>query len=358
MVLSGGGFRIGIHLGMHAAAVARGRAPDLLLATCGGAVAAATIASLPDDDQRKAWLASREMYQFWCGLRSSKRAGIARTLLQAARRHFARGSAATIPDLFQEYLFEFPPALPEPTRAGLAQVAVAIIGGKLLFDEAEVGQRRRQRKLFAETVFCDARAAALLAGMKSPLGEARWGNHAIADTLLTDTATPLWTAARISVSDMVYFRCHQHGAAHYIGGVLDLFPIELARRLAEQVVLEYKQSYDQLFAIPALRSVLGLDGNRRLKYVNGQAADVRIDTSDLETALPRESIGNRVNWRRNRIELAVPPDYATYVRHIEAQWQYGYQRAIEAFDAESRGAQVTMREATRHNAAPASFSAR
>ena len=58
MVLSGGGFRFGIYLGMYAAARDAGRAPDLVLASCGGAIAAAVIHTLPDPAAQKAWLAS------------------------------------------------------------------------------------------------------------------------------------------------------------------------------------------------------------------------------------------------------------------------------------------------------------
>jgi hypothetical protein len=38
----------------------------------------------------------------------------------------------------------------------------------------------------------------------------------------------------------------------------------------------------------------------------------------------------KLDWRRNRIELAMPPDYATFVRYMDDQWQYGYQRAAAA----------------------------
>ena len=53
LVLAGGGFRFGYYLGIHAAAEEAEYVPDLLLATCGGAVAAAVIARLPDAAARK-----------------------------------------------------------------------------------------------------------------------------------------------------------------------------------------------------------------------------------------------------------------------------------------------------------------
>jgi hypothetical protein len=48
MVMGGGGFRFGIYIGMYAALRQAGKAPDVLLASCGGAIAAAIIHNLPD----------------------------------------------------------------------------------------------------------------------------------------------------------------------------------------------------------------------------------------------------------------------------------------------------------------------
>jgi hypothetical protein len=349
MVMAGGGLRFGIYLGMVAAMRAAGRAPDLLLASCGGAIAAAIIAALPDDEQRKQWLSSPQMYQFWCEMRSSDQAGIVRSLVQAARRKFSRANAATIPDLFQDYLFELPAQLPLPPGSGDEHdVAVAIIGGKLLFSRSEVGQVRGARKLFAETVFCGHRSASLLRGMASPMSDARWGDNAIAPDLLTDTSMPLAMAARISIADMYYLPCHRHGEEDYIGGVLDLFPIELAHRLADEVIMEFKQEFDQTFAIPAWRAVLGVDGNERLRHVNCLPVDVRIDTSDITQALARQSAQQKLDWRRNRIGVAMAADYATYVGHMNDQWDYGYRRAMEAC---KRQDQRAMRQMNKYNMA-------
>ncbi|MBC3918956.1 patatin-like phospholipase family protein [Undibacterium sp. CY18W] len=350
MVLAGGGFRFGIYLGMYAAAVEAGRAPDILLASCGGALAASIIAGLPDDAQRKAWLSSKDMYHYWGGLTSSPRAGIVRTLAMAAKRGFIRDSATVIPDLFNEYLFEIPPRLPLPeVAAGEQSVATAIIGGKLLFDESEAGQLRGQRKLFAETVFCEPRAASLLAGMPSPLADPRWGEHAISDELLCDVNTPTSLAARISITDMFYFRCHAHTDGNYFGGVLDLFPIEVARALADEVMMEFKQSFDQAFSIPAWRTVLGLDGNARLRYVNGQPVDVRIDTSDVATVLDKEAVQKKLDWLQNRISLQIPKDYATYVAYMDAQWQYGYTRGMEAFTRQTAYDEAHIRNSDKYS---------
>lgn len=351
MVMAGGGFRFGYYLGMYAAAVERGRQPDLLLASCGGSIAAAVIQALPDDRQRREWVASPAMYQFLCGLQSTPKAAIGRSFAHAVKRRWQTGLAETIPDLFGDYFFDIPASLPLPAPRPDGAPAVAIVGGKILYRPEEVGQPRAGRKLFAETVFGGARTAALLAGMAAPLGAARWGANAIAPELLTDSVMPIGDAVRISISDMFYFRCHSHPSGHYMGGVIDLFPIELAHRLAESVMIEMKSPFSQALAIPALRAVLGIDGNARLRHIHGQHADVWIDTSDVDRALRGRGVQKLLSWRANRIRLVMPGDYASYVGHIEAQWQYGYRRALEAFDDAARHHQRPMRLVTRHNRA-------
>ncbi|MFC0168636.1 patatin-like phospholipase family protein [Pseudoduganella danionis] len=349
MVLGGGGFRFGIYIGMYAALRAAGQAPDVLLASCGGAIAATIIHHLPDPAAQRAWLSSQAMYQFWCSLRSTPQANLAGTLLAAARRKLSSANAPVIPDLFGDYLFEIPPQLPFPPDSGQPEVAVAIIGGKLLFDASEIGQPRRERKLFAETVFCDARSAALLAHMKAPLSSARWGQHAIANELLLEQGATLDQAARISIADMYYFRCQPYNGDEYIGGVLDLFPVEIARRLGHEVIMEFKEAFDQVFSIPAWRAVLGINGNARLRYANTHLADIRIDSSDVSHTLARQQLQQKLHWRRNRIELTMPPTYEEFVRFMDDQWQFGYDRAEEALRHPRGQHPPGIRRATRHS---------
>jgi predicted acylesterase/phospholipase RssA len=348
MVLGGGGFRFGIYIGMYAAMRQAGRAPDVLLASCGGAIAATIIHHLPDPEQQRAWLSSPEMYSLWCSLKSTPRAALIGSLARAARRKLSTARAPRIPDLFSDYLFQIPAQLPFPPATGTPEVDVAIIGGKLLFDESEVGQPRGQRKLYAETVFCGERAAALLRGMDSPLGDVRWGEHAVARELLIDGSVPIDAAARISIADMIYFRCAQYRGQEYIGGVVDLFPVEIARRLGAEVVMEFKEAFDQVFSIPAWRNVLGVDGNARLRYANTHLADMRIDSSDVSVVLEKQQLQQKLDWRRNRIELAMPPSYETFVQHMDDQWQYGYDRANEALGRPARQ-QPPVRRANRHS---------
>jgi hypothetical protein len=330
MVFAGGGFRFGVYLGLYAAMCEAKREPDVILATCGGTVAASIIQGLPDDAQRKAWLSSEPMYRFWCQLRSPAHTTFTGTLVQALQRRMCLARATHVPDVFGTYLFDMPAVMPLPMPLKKADVDVVSLGGKLLFGPHDVGQLRGQRKLFESTIFGPPRAAEILHGMALPFANSKWGEHTLAETMVMNTQMPLNTVARLGITDFYYFPCYAHGPDHYIGGVVDLLPIELAQRLADEVMIETKSLFDSFFSIPAWRAVLGLDGNQRIRHVNAQPVALRFDTIDAPEVLHHQQVRRQVDWRRNRISLKLPMDHATYVQHMNAQWEYGYERGLMA----------------------------
>jgi hypothetical protein len=353
MVMAGGGFRYGIYLGMYAAACEVGEQPDVVLASCGASIAAALIHSVPDDVERRAWLMSPAMHQFWSSFRPGPSAALHRALWGVARRALQQGTTPKVPDLFDDYLFVVPdtlpafPTPPHPARQGATDVA--ILGSRLLFTADEVGQPRGPRKLLEETVFGPPRVAQLLQGTPSPFQAAQWGNTAVAPTVTTDTTMPLSEAVRISVSDMFYFPAYCYRGAHYMGGVVDLLPIELAQSLAHKVVIEFKPAFDHITSAPAWRAVLGINAHQRLRHVHAQQADVWIDSSDIGQALSTQTMQKTMAWRNNHLALQPPLSHAVFAQHMQAQWDYGYQRGLEAFARTPRGSQTGMRKVNRYN---------
>jgi len=335
LVMAGGGFHFGYYLGIYAAMCESGRRPDVILASCGGAIAATIVQALPNDADRKAWLCTPQMYEFWRGLKSKQNARMTGAFVRAMKRRFFGHNAKYIPDLFNDYLFEIPEQLPLPVRAANTQhVDIAIVAGKLLYAENEVGQLRKSRKLFSETIFCEERAAALVSKLEAPLSSSQFGDTAVAPQLLTDVTMPIADAVRASIADMFYFRCHSHVSGNvinnYVGGVIDLFPIEVASHLAENVTMELKGFYDRTYGLPAVRTVLGFDGNQRLQHVLQQHADAWFNTSDMENYFFKQRIRQKVIWHKNKIDIVAPPTFDAYLKIIEAQWQYGYQRGLNS----------------------------
>ena len=64
LLLSGGGTRFALYNGMYAALCDIGKAPELLIASCGGAFAALVINAFANNTERKAYLQSQEFYHF------------------------------------------------------------------------------------------------------------------------------------------------------------------------------------------------------------------------------------------------------------------------------------------------------
>lgn len=332
LVLSGGGSRFAYYLGIHAAAEACQKAPDLLLASCGGAIAGAIIQGLPDSYTRKQWVLSRKMYDYLHHLQVAPHVRLFPQLLKALSRYMAcytkLKGATRIPDLYSDYLVDFPPTIPLPPLSQDGP-AIAIVGGRLMFEQCEIGTLRNGRPLFTEVLFGNERIRGLLDNVSSPVSSKDRRQSAIATEVEVMTGVPVADAVRISLSDIFYTPCQPYGVHHYCGGVIDLYPLELARALAHDVTMELKPPFNRYVAIPALRAVFGFDGNERLRHVHDQLLDVRIDTSDMAHAIP-PSLIKRMQLLVNRIMVS-PPSYDEYVSIVERQWQYGFSRAMEGY---------------------------
>ena len=337
MVFAGGGFRFGAYLGMYAAASEARKKPDILLASCGGAIAAAIIHALPDDDARKAWLCSPALYDYCRQAHSTPHAALHRVLGRALQRRFSTGLAPIIPNLFSEYLFEPPAdAIPLPSvNPYPGQPALAIIGAKILFAPAEVGQARGARKLFAETVFADQRVHDLLRFATAAVAGDPWQASSIAADLCFKSLYPLASAVLISTADVIYFPAVSHFGQFYSGGAVDLFPVEIAKQLAREIIMEFKAPLNRNFAQPAWLSVYGIDGNDRLAQVQQNAGhadnEFWIDTRDIRQKLRTDQVQKQLDWRTGRISLVAAKTHADFVAQMQAQWRYGYQCGAAAF---------------------------
>ncbi len=332
LILSGGGSRFAYYLGIHAAAEHCHQAPDLLLASCGGAIAGAIIQGLPNSAERKQWVLSRAMYHYLQRLQVAPEVRLYPQLLRALARYLAsytnREGVARIPDLYADYLVDVSPAIPLPPHA-IDGPTLAIVGGRLLYQRSDSGRLRNGQPLFSEVIFANQTIRALLEGVLSPISGAYGSGSVILPMLEVMSDVPVADAVRISLADIFYAQCQRYGLHHYCGGVIDLYPLELARTLATEIAMELKPPFNRQLANPALRAVFGFDGNARLRHVHAQATEVRIDTSDMAYVIAA-SVNKRIQLLANRIVFS-SCSYPEYVATVEAQWQYGFSRGLEGY---------------------------
>ncbi len=330
LVLAGGGGRLGVHLGTVAAAREAGLAPDVLLGTCGGALVAALVHAEPDPARQLAWLGGPAMYRFWRSVRARPGLSLPAALAAIARRAFDPRVAARVPDLARDALFEVTDAWPDLSWRDDAGLDAVLLGARLASACARPGEVRGGRVLFEPVAIGSGRSAALLAN--APAGR---GAHAVGKTLstLAPADVPLADAARISLTDMIYLAPAEAAGARWLGGAVDLMPVELALRLSDEVWIDRKDRISRWTIAPAWRAVLGLDARARQREVDATPVALRLDHRGLARALP--SVLSRrlvLSTGGPRLDMRAAADADAYRRVIEAQFAEGRRRAREAIE--------------------------
>lgn len=335
LVLAGGGGRLGAHLGTHAAACEAGAAPDVVLGTCGGALVAALVHAEPDPARQLDFLAGPEMYRFWCSVKTRPGAGVVAALWGLIRRGLDGRHAPRVPDLEGDALFEVTGAWPSLNwRHDNTGIDAVLLGARLLYSNTDVGRPRAGRRLLEPVAIGPQRVCTLLAQTPSAMGTGLQAQSAVAPQVatLSATALSLQDAVRISTTDMVYLQPAEAAAARWLGGAVDLMPVELAARLADEVWTDRKDPIPRWTMAPAWRAVLGIDAARRQREVDAIAVALRVDNRGLNRALPQSVLQRRLALTRSGLQLGVHAcaSEADYRSVILAQFNEGRRRALAA----------------------------
>lgn len=285
LVLTGGGFKFLYFIGMYDALKDSGWVPDIIISTCGASVAMAVIHGEPDRYRRLELIQSEAMLDAIRGFRL-ERGGfrdIERLLRHISR--YQRGWEAgsdVIPDVFNLAFYDDDPVnLPGWHRSfedrSPGEPHLLMLGSTIGFGPEDVGTRRRGRKLFVETYFTDSVVARHLKGFTSPIAAAFPGS-AVATETRVRTDISVGDAAMISIRDPFLFKPIRKGDTWFMGANVDLYPLELARHLADEVVMTFNSPFND-FEIRAIGVSLGYDMNARLRQVTGSPVDRWIDAT-------------------------------------------------------------------------------
>ena len=326
LMLAGGGHQYAILLGRYQALLDRGNKPDVLIATCGGAIVANLIRSIADAEQRLEWISSEEMHSFWQSQVSGPGNKLHKVLYSALIRKMDNKVADTLPDLFQSWLFDFSNTFPTLPTAYPDAPDLVTIGAQLNFQESQVGLES-YNGIFSEAIFCNGRSADLLTeeiSAISALSEKVTSKiqiyQSIADSM----------AMRISVADCYYYPPVEVCGHEFIGGLINLFPIEIAQTLAREVIAERKANFDTTFASPAIKHVFGFDPQTRLDQYHAQENVTWLKEIDNANNVSSDnvSISKKINWLKNKIILEVG-SYKNFKAQVLAQYQAGYQSTMK-----------------------------
>lgn len=362
MVLSGMGPDGLLYLGAYDAAVDLGRAPDLLIATSGGSLAAGLIMALPDRAERNAFLASRALHSMMLTIEVDQgdpnrvMAKVPGWYLQSAGvfdcppRVFGR-SIVTVPQTWNDPRVSqaFPTNHPGPR--------VVVIAAHL--ERTPRVDLPGATKRFSEAWITDRETAALLRGSTSALA-CRYPRSALVPNVRVIDRMSIGQSVRASLAEPHIFNPSEFEGEHYLGGIINLYPIEAANSLADEVVTVRLRSSILVFE-SMFRGVFRFSLNERQAFADSQPVAARIDFRDKEEALAGRSFWFHVKRVRRKADVqavenpecetdkvwliprrtvvdGVPEDHAEFVRYVRAQYEYGYRRAVRCLQGCASGA--------------------
>jgi hypothetical protein len=339
LLVEGMDFNSAISVGIYDGMVDAGKKPDVVVSTCGASIANGILNTFPERDARLKFLLSQQYYSILKGATQrdpnliTAFSGFAEKLAGMNLRRLAMSEGFdTIPQIFEGYLLNVglmdSGSFYEKHFTADDEIRSVIIGAKLHFGPEDVGEKRDGRALYEETYFTDQEIAAKLDGFTSPVAEL-FPDAAIDRTTATITDRPISDAVRASISDPYLMEPAKLGKDYFVAGTIDLHPLEVANRLADEVAAVYPSKYD-LIEGSAVGSSFGDNGNVRLRKYTSSYARYWIDYSDFSPIKDALFGPIQIELRKNLLTTNFPDDLDEFRRKIKSQWYFGYQRGIEA----------------------------
>ncbi|MDO5769112.1 MAG: patatin-like phospholipase family protein [Psychrobacter sp.] len=344
-LFSGGGSRFGYYLGSYAALCEMGLKPDLILATCGGSLAALLVDIAPDPLSLKSLIQSRELYQVICASQPRERLPLCQPKPTLSLSNFSYFTHAlkrfylskqpsklnkrhvdeTYDDLLAELsklaMFEIDnestwltalirlkpteskelatlPSMPvtpsedantdinKDTATDTTQNTaphIAIIASRLLADIDSSAQTNPPKAKLQEVLF----APSLLAQHSTLMTALQCPTHQYAPHRIKADIHAVYhwdiqQAVRASMADMYYLTpTFIEDIGWCLGGVIDLTPIEMACQLGATVFAETKADYDKWLAVPAIKRVFAFDAKRRLQGIQQCYSNLSSDKTQI-----------------------------------------------------------------------------
>ena len=325
-VFAGGGLRFGYYLGMYQALCDGGHHPDVVLASCGGALAVAFLEVTSNVTDALTLLKSPATHQMFCrfyGVMPSHRTAFALPALQRLMhtkwQHKRALSQKELSELHSQALF----AIQDEDATPLWQFSTdtPTLHSFIILSRLKPSGTGYRWQLTLRP------SASIHTEVREQLARLPCALHAYQDErICSDVAVldlPLAVAVRASINDTYYLSPIRHDGQTLFGGALDLTPVELAHALADTVYIDDKAPYDKLLATPAIHSVFGFDPNTRLTAVKNHPNTHWLPFTDNRTHL-RPVVERRYHTRGGLRVLH--PSHGEYCNIMDAQWQYGYER--------------------------------
>ena len=338
MIFNGGGFKTAMFLGIYKGFKNNGLAPDLVIGTCGGSVAASISHMIENPDKQLDFLLSREFYQFLKSISFNPNySSLGSALLLARRMYFHYGRKGIIPNIFERYLMNVPQYFDISSFNNGFDVnhqATIVVAAKLLFDRDDVEKHRGERKLFQEVLFTDYATADKIRSLNFHAPLANISGSSVMKEVDVISNVSISDAVRASIADMFLMepKYLSENGTYANTGAIDIYPIELAMGLAEEVVI-LKSSKYTFVELSGVLATYNVNHNDRYKDVYNREIQYIVKTGDFPSELDFFPKPNLWKWK---MESQIPETYELFREKILEQYEYGYQRAVSAIEKRER----------------------
>lgn len=346
-LFTGGGARFAYYLGSYAALVAANQAPNALLGSCGGSLAAWLVAQAPEPSRLHRVATSNVLYHalenLWICRAPLHRLA---TVFQAMCRYGQTRFDSYLKhihlldkyDDFLNYLANY--ALfeqPENPRNWLQEVAN--FAAQLPNPQPQIApdiwintsQILPQQPIIFQQILFTNQSIKISSLPENP--NFSYAPHRQSATIQCVYCDDFQAAVLASMCDMFYFKpvYIQLVDGYCMGGVMDLVPIEVACFLANTVFAEEKFCYEHYLAAPAIARVFGTPANMRWwqvsDFIRNNSQIHALPLADNRFALADKYIKKYYDWRSGCVKIQ-KIDTDLFAEYVDAQWQFGYQRTM------------------------------
>lgn len=347
-MFSGGGSRFAYYLGSYAALVAQNRAPDAIMGSCGGSIAAWLVSQAPEPDRLFALLTSAAFHRAMQSVCLPNRVGYA-AWYQAALRVWqtasptrlhkiqAQDNVADLARHLRQFALFQSPKLPESWLDEVADLARTLpnpqprVAPDVLIAASRMVGLPENGLAMQQVWFVPPSLARWWQGRVPSCHAAHHaGGRILPYAHVCDDVEPMLAVAA-SIADMYYQAPIAVAQLGYtLGAVLDLQPLETACDLADTVWAEHKPPYSSLAQAAILR-VFGTNANARhaetAQFASPNTRIHRLPFVDNALALRGNYAPKRWDWRSGSLKMDLG-SHAHFVKMMSAQWHYGYARTM------------------------------
>lgn len=326
LVIGGGGITPGISLGMIAGAKAAGYDPDVIIVSCGASLGASLYSAFPTPEQALKYARSEKFYQ-----KIDQNLKMESWLVFGLLKKFNKVMAQPhmIPDLFQGNILKVNETvtglLPQdqfPTSSKIPKLI--ILGSRASFGPQHVGHDQGKNPLYRQVFFTDPSTAQHLRGLPSPI-QKLFPESRIDKKTETRSNVSMSMAVRSSITDPYYINPAKIGDSYYFGGAVDLFPIETAQEIADEVLVNFPSGLYSNYEDLTIYSTFGFPQSERTTLASHQE-DVKWIDSSGSGKLAMDPIITAGVFMTDRY----PKNHQAFSELVLKQYRFGYQRAVEA----------------------------